>query len=141
MVSVVGACAPSPEQQAAALTPRVSATDTRSRQSRRFDTTDQTLMMQAVVAAFQDMGFQVDESRAQHGIVVASRMQNWRTRAQTVLLPSEDRRALILRATFQRMSPRVGAMLGGGETLDDPQLYRLFFERVAQSAFLTAHDI
>jgi hypothetical protein len=115
--------------------------EARSRQARRFDTANQQLMMQAVIAAFQDMGFQVEESQVQHGVVVASRVQRWRTRAQTVLLPTSDRQAFILRATFQLIGPRTGAMLGRGETLDDPELYQQFFERVGQSAFLTAHEI
>jgi hypothetical protein len=46
-----------------------------------------------------------------------------------------------VRATFQRYRPRPGAMLAVGETLDDPLLYQGFFERVAQSAFLTAQEI
>ncbi|MBY0337085.1 MAG: hypothetical protein K2X11_10755 [Acetobacteraceae bacterium] len=138
---LAAACAPTAEQQAAALSPVAAAVDLRARQSRRFDTSDQALMMQSVVAALQDLGFQIDESRPQHGIVVASRVQGWRTRAQSVLLPSADRRALVLRVTFQRMMARPGAMLALGETLDDPELYQGFFERVAQSAFLTAHEI
>jgi hypothetical protein len=46
-----------------------------------------------------------------------------------------------MRATFQRVVYRPGAMLALGDTLDDPLLYQGFFERVAQSAFLTAHEI
>ncbi|MCX7373564.1 MAG: hypothetical protein NTW56_14215 [Alphaproteobacteria bacterium] len=132
---------PSAEQQAAALTPTASAVASRAQQSRRFDSADQRLMMQAVIEAFQDMGFTIDESRAQHGVVVASRVQSWRTRAQTVLLPAADGRAMVLRVTFQRFRPGPGAVLAMGETLDDPALYQGFFERVAQSAFLTAHEI
>ncbi|CAH2600931.1 protein of unknown function [Rhodovastum atsumiense] len=37
--------------------------------------------------------------------------------------------------------PQPGAMLALGDTLDDPALYQGFFERIAQSVFLTAHEI
>lgn len=136
-----GCLASTADQQAAALSPQASAIALRSRQSRRFDTIDQTLMMQAILGALQDLGFTIEESQAASGVVVGSRLTGARIRAQVTSRQVPNQTATVVRATFQRMLPRAGAMLAGGETLDDPALYQGFFERVAQSAFLTAHEI
>jgi hypothetical protein len=132
---------PSADQQAAALSPTASAVAVRSRQSRRFDTSDQALMMQSALGALQDLGYTIDESQAATGVIVASRVSGALIRAQVTVRPVPAQRATVMRATFQRIIPRPGAMLAVGETLEDPVLYQGFFERVAQSAFLTAHEI
>lgn len=99
------------------------------------------MMLQSAIGALQDLGFTIEESQASTGVVVGSRLNQGRIRAQITIraLPNESGTAV--RATFQRIIPRPGAMLALGETLDDPALYQGFFERVAQSAFLTAHEI
>jgi hypothetical protein len=132
---------PTPEQQAAALTPTESASRARTQQSRRFDTSDEKLMLQAAVGALQDLGFTIEESQAEYGIIVASKTASGRIRAQIVLRPLYGQQAIIVRATFQSIIPRPGAMLAVGEELNDPALYQGFFEKLAQSAFLTAHEI
>jgi len=138
---VAAACAPTSEQQAAALAPTAAAIATRARGTRRFDTTDTRVMLHSAVGALQDLGFTIEESQAQQGIVVGSKASGGLVRAQVVLRPTADRQATVVRATFQRMIRRPGAMLPIGETLDDPLMYQGFFERLAQSAFLTAHEI
>jgi hypothetical protein len=134
-------CAPTAEQQAAAFAPSGSALDARARQSRRFDTVDRTLMLQSTIGALQDLGFTIEESQAETGVVVGSRLGGGRIRAQVTIRGLPNGSGTAVRATFQRIVPRPGAMLAFGETLDDPALYQSFFERVAQSAFLTAHEI
>ena len=108
---------------------------------RRFDTADARAMLQSVVGVLKGLGFTIEESQAQQGVVVGSKASGGLVRAQVVLRPAADRQATIVRATFQRMVRRPGAMLSTGETLDDPLVYRGFFEKLAQSAFLTAHEI
>lgn len=98
-------------------------------------------MMQSALGALQDLGFTIDESDLQTGIVVGSKLAGAEIRAQVTVRPLADQQQTILRATFQRIVNRPGAMLAIGETLEDPLLYQQFFERVAQSAFLTAHEI
>lgn len=137
----VAGCAATPEQQVAALSPTGGAVDARARQSRRFDTADRGAMLQAVLGALQDLGFGIDESNADAGIVVGSKTAGARIRAQVSVRSIPDQTQTVIRATFQRYQPRPGAMLSVGETLDDPLIYQGFFERVAQSAFLTAHEI
>jgi hypothetical protein len=137
----VAGCAPTAEQQSAALTPTAAASAVRARESRRFDSADKVAMLQATVGVLQDLGFSIEESQAQQGVVVGSKLAGSRIRAQVALRPAADGRATIVRATFQRVVPRPGAMLAYGETLDDPAIYQGFFDKLAQSLFLTAHEI
>lgn len=139
--SLLAACAATPAQQIASLTPSSGAVSSRTRESRRFDTNDRNLMMQSALGALQDLGFTIDESDLQTGIIVGSKLAGAEIRAQVSVRPLADQEQTIVRATFQRIVNRPGAMLAIGETLDDPLLYQQFFERVAQSAFLTAHEI
>lgn len=143
LVSLAGlaGCVPTAEQQSAAMAPTAAASAVRARESRRFDSVDKVAMLQGTVGVLQDLGFTIEESQAQQGVVVASKLAGGRLRAQVAVRPTADGRATIVRATFQRVVPRPGAMLAYGETLDDPLLYRGFFEKLAQSLFLTAHEI
>jgi hypothetical protein len=134
-------CVTGPARQVEALTPTHSAVALRALQSRRFDTADQTLMMTSALGALQDLGFTIEESQASSGIVVGSKLSGARIRAQVTVRSGGDRTATIVRATFQRIIPRPGAMLALGDTLEDPEIYRGFFEKIAQSTFLTAHEI
>lgn len=140
-VAVLAGCAPTPEQQAMALQPSVPATEQRGRDTRRFDTADRVLMLNAAIGVLQDLGFAIEESQAAYGIVVGSRIAAGRVRAQVVVAPSGNGTTTAVRVTFQRMMPRPGAMLPIGETIREPEVYAAFFEKLAQSVFLTAHAI
>jgi hypothetical protein len=134
-------CVTTPAQQAAALTPTSSAIAMRAIQSRRFDTADQSLMLQSALGALQDLGFTIEESQAATGVVVGSKLSGARIRAQVTVRAIPGQNATVMRANFQRIIPRPGAMIAIGDTLEDPEIYQGFFEKVAQSAFLTAHEI
>lgn len=139
--SLLNACAATPSQQIASLSASSGAVEARVRESRRFETGDRDLMLQSALGALQDLGFTIDESDGQTGILVGSKLTGAEIRAQVTIRSIADREESIVRATFQRIVNRPGAMLAVGETLDDPLLYQSFFERVAHSAFLTAHQI
>ena len=124
-------------RQTAALTVTDSAVAQRNRQTRRFDTTDLALLLQAGIGVLQDLGYVIDESRSAIGVVVGSKSTPRRIRAQILIRPSPDGKSSVARATFQIVSNG----LAGLETLDDPALYQQFFEKLSQSVFLTAHDI
>lgn len=68
------ACVPEREAtHAAHFMPAVAASDLRSLQSRRFDTRDESALLQSVAGVFQDLGFQIDESRPQVGLIAGSK--------------------------------------------------------------------
>ncbi|MGG7565223.1 hypothetical protein ACQ5SO_03540 [Rhodovulum sp. DZ06] len=140
--AALGACrAATPEQQVAALSPSAGAVDMRRLQTRRFDTADQALMMQSAVGALQDLGFTIQETDMATGVLVANKARGGELRAQVTVRRLPDDMGTAMRATFQKVLHRPGAMLPVGRTLDDPALYQGFFERVSQSAYLTANDI
>ncbi|WP_157982343.1 hypothetical protein [Oceanicella sp. SM1341] len=97
--------------------------------------------MQSALGALQDLGFGIDESSTQTGVIVGSKRAGAQLRVQVSVRALPEGGGTIVRAIFQRVVNRPGAMLSTGETLNDPSLYQQFFERVAQSAFLTAHSI
>ena len=141
LLALPGGCAPTASQQAAAFTPTGASTAARARQSRRFDTTDMAMMLQAAIGALQDIGFVIGETDAPQGVLVGTKLAGALLRCQVVLRPGTDGRSIVVRATFQRILPRPGATPAVGEELDDPKLYQGFFEKLSQSAFLTANDI
>ncbi len=109
----------------------------RARQTRRFDTTDETLLLQASVGVLQDLGYVIEETRSAFGVVVGSKATPRRIRAQILVQGVPDGKSSMARATFQAASNGVAGL----ETLDDPLLYQQFFDRLSQSVFLTAHEI
>ena len=167
------ACIPNKEEiQAGHFTPGAAATELRALQSRRFDTRDESIILQAVAGVFQDLGFQIDESRPQVGLIAgskdrsaveaaqvavqvllvflaaASRSQHrvvmdrdQRIRIAVVVRPVPNQPSLVARATMQRVVLNTDNQMTRIETMDDPQLYQEFFNMLAQSVFLTAHEI
>lgn len=70
----LAACVPNREElHASHFAPAAAATDLRNLQSRRFDTEDEGALLQAVAGVLQDLGFQIDESRPQIGLVAGSK--------------------------------------------------------------------
>lgn len=134
-------CAPTPEQQGAAIARGEPVNVARARETRRFETANSAQVLQAAVGALQDSGFTIEETQAEAGLVTALKLTGARIRVQVSVRRLPGRDATVARATFQRVVPRPGAMLAMGEVLDDPQLYRDFFERMSQSLFLTANEI
>ncbi len=114
------------------MTPRESAQSVRIRQTRRFDTTDRTLVLQSCLQVLQDLGYEIKESQATVGVVVALKQATPPIRVQIGV--SDVKGGMVVRVTFQSYGNL-------SINLDDPVLYRGFFEKLSQSLFLTAHDI
>ena len=123
------------------MAPTREVTADRAIQTRRFDTKDRTLILRAAIGVLQDLGYTIEESQDGFGMIVASRLVGARIRAQIVVRSVSDSNAITVRANFQRVGFTSGASLARGETIADPEIYRGFFDKLAQSAFLTAHEI
>jgi len=66
---------------------------------------------------------------------------NQKIRISVITQHSAANDAIIVRATFQRVIWNNKNQIARVETLGDPKLYQEFFDRLAQSIFLTAHEI
>lgn len=74
MVLTAAGCVKSREEvHAGHFTPAAAASSLRSMQSRRFETRDERMLLQAVAGVLQDLGFQIEESQSQVGLVSGSK--------------------------------------------------------------------
>jgi hypothetical protein len=139
----------------------------RQLQIRRFETNDETLILQGVAGLLQDLGFNIDESETKLGVIVASKDRdatdagqvtlaiavallgggvmpvddNQKLRASVITSPATDQNSIIVRVTFQRIVWNTQGRVTKSEPLKDPQQYQEFFEKLSKSVFLEAHEI
>ena len=140
----------------------------RQAQTRHFDTTDEAMLLSASAAVLQDLGFNLDESETELGLVVASKDRDatetgqivgsiliaaligasvpidkvQKIRASLVTRPfgeSGDKTAV--RVTFQRVVWNTAGQVSKSEALTEPELYQEFFSKLSKSVFLEAHEI
>ncbi len=140
----------------------------RQAQTRRFDTADEAMLLSASAAVLQDLGFNLDESETELGLVVASKDRDatetgqiigsiliaaltgasvpidkiQKIRASLVTRPfgeSGDKTAV--RVTFQRVVWNDAGRISKTEALTEPELYQEFFSKLSKSVFLEAQEI
>ena len=139
----------------------------RQLQTKRFDTNDEKMVLQAVAGLLQDLGFNIDESETKLGLIVASKDRDatdggqvalavfvallgggatpidkdQKLRASVVTFPASDGKSMDVRVTFQRIVWNTHGQVSKTEALRDPESYREFFDKLSKSIFLEAHDI
>lgn len=139
----------------------------RQMQSRVFDTRDEANILSASAAVLQDLGFNLDESETDLGVIVASKRRDAREagqiasaliqalilrdvnteeeqkiRASLVTRPSGERRDRItVRITFQRTVWYEDGTVSRNEIINDPEIYQEFFSRLSKSVFLAANNL
>ena len=139
----------------------------RTLQTRFFETEDEANILSASVGVLQDLGFTLEESETDLGVLLASKDRdavetgqvvgaialailgvsmpidkNQKIRVSVVTRPIDDGRGrTAVRVTFQRLVWNTRNQLSKIESLNEPELYRGFFEKLSQSVFLEAHDI
>jgi len=160
------ACQSSPPQKSFQLSE--SALQERQLQTRRFDDAEEGTLLAACAGVLQDLGFNLDESEAELGLVVASKRRDvynravgtitnlldifvdieiaidkeQRIRASLVTWPDQDNeRVSFVRVTFQRVAWNTENEVSRREALNDPELYQRFFDRLSKSVFLEAHSL
>lgn len=138
----------------------------RQMQTRAFDTTDEKTLLAAASGVLQDLGFTLDESETDLGVLVASKDRDakeagqvvgsvmvavlfgvstpvddkQKIRASLVTSPIDESRTK-LRVTFQRIVWNTQGQISKTESLEDSVMYQEFFEKLSKSAFLEAHEI
>lgn len=149
-----------------ALTLQPQALELRRIQTRRFETTDEHALLTASLEVLQDLGFSVDETEPDLGLIVASKNRDASSSGEmigayfigaatdsevtynveqkiraSVVTRSMGRSGTSVRVTFQRIVWNNLGEVAANESLEDPRLYQQFFVKLSNSVFLTAFDI
>lgn len=150
-----------------ALLMKEPTTEIRQRQARRYATTDEKKVLISAVQLLQDLGFNTENSETKVGLVVVSKDRSavdggqvagqifaavilgvrvpidkdQKIRASVVTCPSADRKAIDVRVTFQRLVWDDQGQLCKLERLDDPEMYRDFYEKLSKALFLEAQGV
>jgi hypothetical protein len=139
----------------------------RQAQTRVFETRDEAELLSASAALLQDLGFTLDESEVDLGVIVASKKRDatevgqvvgavalavllgtrvavddeQRIRAALVTRELEDRRGYAVRLTIQRIVWNTDGQVSKTEPIDDERIYREFFDKLSKSVFLEAQEL
>lgn len=159
-------CASGPPKDAFQLS--ATSLENRQIQSRRFDSTDEEAILAASVSVLQDLGYALDVSNSDLGVLTASKAldaQNAGQIASMILLAAltgaatpvdkdqkiritliinnslEVKGASVVRVTMNRIIWNTQGQPTRAETLNEPELYQAFFEKLSKATFLEAHQI
>ena len=157
------ACQKSIPREAFMLTPEALAD--RQLQTRVFETNNENKLLEASAALLQDLGFTIDESEVQCGVIVCSKDRKvtefydvgisilaslffidyeYATRqkvmASLVTRPLFENR-IAVRITFQHLVWDTKKDLVKNERINEPEIYQEFFSKLSKSVFLTAQEI
>jgi hypothetical protein len=159
-------CASGPPKEAFQLS-ATSLAD-RQMQSRRFDSLDEEGILSSSVSVLQDLGYALDVSNADLGVLTASKpldATNGGQIAAAILLAAlgggatpidkdqkirvtlvinnslEQKGASVVRITMNRIIWNTQGQITKAETLNQPELYQAFFDKLSKATFLEAHQI
>ncbi|MCK5193165.1 MAG: hypothetical protein KAQ71_05110, partial [Desulfobulbaceae bacterium] len=106
-----------------------SAVELRSFQTRAFDTTDKHKMMRTTIAVLQDLGFIIDKTDEDLGLVTGTKLSGYQIR-MTVIVQPRGEKQLAVRASA----------IYNNRALEDPLPYQDFFTALEKGIFLTAQE-
>jgi len=144
-----------------------SALAARQLQTRIYETNSELELLIAGVGALQDMGFNIDETEKDLGLITASKSvdatdglqmagaifiallgggstpidKEQKIRVSFVTGKSIQSNKYRSRVTFQRIIWNTQNQISRVETLSEPELYTEFFDKVSKSVFLEAQGI
>ena len=107
-----------------------SAVELRSFQTRAFDTIDKHKMMRTIIATLQDLGFIIDKTDEDLGLVTGTKLSGYQIRMTVITRPRGEKQ-LAVRASA----------LYNNEQIEDPLPYQDFFTALEKGIFLTAQKI
>lgn len=140
----------------------------RQLQSRLFSTLDHQKMLSASAGVLQDLGYALDLSNGDLGVLTASKDldatnagqvagavlvallgggatpvdKNQKVRVCVVANDSlESKGSSIVRVTINRVIWNTQGQVTRAEAIKEPELYQAFFEKLSKSTFLEAHQI
>jgi hypothetical protein len=139
----------------------------RQLQTRVFQTNDEAKVLAACSALLQDLGFTIEESESELGVIVGSKDRsavsagkvvgslllgvltgvyvpwdkNQKMRACVITKPSgEEKKNIAVRVTFQRIVWNTQNQITVREGLTEPEMYKEFFDKLSKSLFLEANE-
>ena len=137
-------------------------------ETRRFEGVAEQQLIAACAGVLQDLGFSIEASDSQLGLITASKERNARDvaqlagaivivllggvappldldqtiRATVVVFPAsgEKKDNHLVRVSLQRIVRTTGSGVTRNQWLKDPALYQGFFAKLSQAIFLEAHN-
>ena len=140
----------------------------RMMQSRKYETSDERAILNASAGLLQDLGFTIDDTEGELGLLVASKERsavsagqvvgslilaaltgayvptdrNQLFKASVVTRPyGETQESVIVRVTFQRIVWNDQGQVSKIERINDESMYLEFFDKLSKSIFLEAQQI
>ena len=141
----------------------------RQLQMRQYETTDEEQILTAVAGVLQDLGFILDNSETKLGFVAASKQADATSggkiagaiildalfgtknaalcdksqvvKASVITKPNLEGKKTVVRVTFQRVVWNMSGQINRVESVNDPEIYRKFFESLSKAIFLEAQKI
>lgn len=140
----------------------------RQMQSRKYETSDQRLILNASAALLQDLGFTIDETEGELGLLVASKERsavdagqivgsiilgaltgayiptdrNQLFKASVVTRPfGEKQESVVVRVTFQRIVWNDANQVSKIERINDEEMYLEFYSKLSKAIFLEDQQI
>jgi hypothetical protein len=140
----------------------------RQLQSRKFSTLDNALLLSSGASVLQDMGYSIDESNVDLGVLTASKKADATNAGQVAgaialalltgtVTPTDDEQkiriclvlqetlddatASVARITIQRVIWNTQGKISRVESINAPELYQAFFEKLSKATFLEANQI
>lgn len=139
----------------------------RQMQTRVFETPDEATLLTASSALLQDLGFHLDESETQLGILVGSKERDateagqiagavvlavlfgvampvdkhQKIRASVVTRKLDGRDGYAVRLTLQRVVWNTQGQISKTEPLDEPEIYQEFFAKLSKAVFFEAQEL
>jgi len=139
----------------------------RQLQTRKFETTNEMALLSAGVAVLQDMGYTLEGTEKDVGLVTASKMadatnagqvagavfvallgggatpvdKEQKIRVTFVTHPSRDKGSFLARITFQRIVWNTKGAISRVESIKEIDLYEGFYDKLSKSVFLEAYKI
>lgn len=135
------------QDSSAAFTSMVSSAQQRQLDSRKFETSDEILVLNAIVALLQDLGYKLDETNTMAGLVSGSKgnsrngkMTGSNIKVTVTTTPHRDG-GIRVRVTFQDIIAGRDPRFFRAKPVADPAIFVEFFDKLSQSLFLEAHSL
>ncbi|HIF25510.1 MAG TPA: hypothetical protein EYG18_06170 [Micavibrio sp.] len=137
----------------------------RQLQTRSFDTSNEKKLLTAGASVLQDLGYSIDESETALGVIVGSKDRDATEAGQVAaavlvaalgggamaidknqkirasLITNKTKKGTNLRVTFQRIVWNSYGQVSKTQSIEQPEIYQEFFEKLSKAVFLDAHEI